>query len=226
MLQPTRNPEFVVTPGLRSLNQPAGAASLADTAATTGTPTIDHLLRRMQAGDRSAAAEFLMRYESRIRRRVRGKLGQDIRRIFDSLDIVSTLGRRLDVYVMSGRLQVNSESQFLSLLFRIADRALIDKARVVRQLEAVEGEDGEFARKMAGRLRDAERERHSGMHVEIDKCMHALSDPVDRRILSLWLTGEPHTIIAEFVQMPVTAVRKRWENIKLLLRARLLPVPA
>jgi hypothetical protein len=175
----------------------------------------------MQAGDRGAAAEFLLRYESRIRRRIRGKLGTDIRRLFDSLDIVSTLGRRLDLYVLSGQLRVTSEAQCLSLLFKMADHALIDKARIFRQLEEVEGEDSDFAHQLSQRLREADRRQKSGVDLEIENCMHTLRDAVDRRILSLWLTGEKHTSIGELVQLTPAAVRKRWESIKEALRMRL-----
>jgi hypothetical protein len=45
---------------------------------------------------------------------------------------------------------------------------------------------------------------------------------VDRRILALWLAGEPHTQIAHQVDLAPTAVRKRWESIKHRLRERLV----
>lgn len=229
MSEPTRNPDVVITADAHRLTSGAHLARPARPAEPTlsaDRPRIDDLLRRMQAGDRGAAAEFLWRYETRLRRRIRGKLGPDVRRLFDSLDIVSTLGRRLDLYVMSGQLQVNSEAQCLSLLFKMADRALIDKARMFRQMEEVEGEDGEFARQFAGRLREAERRRESEVDLEIGNCIQSLRDPVDRRILSLWLTGENHAAIAEFVHMPPTAVRKRWECIKTALRTRFEPAVA
>jgi DNA-directed RNA polymerase specialized sigma24 family protein len=186
---------------------------------------IEVLLRRMQAGDRAAAAEFLLRFETRIRRRVRSKLGSDVRRLFDSLDILSTLGRRLDGYVLSGRLRAESEVECLGLLFRIADNALIDKTRLVRRLETLEGEDGEFAQGLAARLRHIERQNSAGMHLEIEKCMRALPDAIDRRILSLWLTGEQPKDIAMLIRVPATAVRKRWQHIKETLRDR-FPVTA
>lgn len=195
--------------------------SQASTSAGIPALAIDDLLLRMSAGDRDAAAEFLMRYGSRIRRRIRGKLGPAIRRLFDSLEILSTLGRRLDLYVMSGRVQVTNEAQLWTLLFKMADNALVDKARVFRRLQHVEGEDGEFAQQLGVRLRQAESERDSGAEIEIDTCLRALSDPVDRRVLSLWLSGEPHTSIAQFVELAPTAVRKRWESIKINLRGRL-----
>jgi len=174
----------------------------------------------MRGGDRDAAAEFLTRYGSRIRRRIRGKLGPSIRRLFDSLEIISTLGRRLDLYVMSGRLQAANEAQLWSLLFKMADNALIDKSRIFRRLQQVEREDSEFAHQLGARLRKAESERDSGAEIEIDTSLRAISDPIDRRILSLWLTGEPHKDIAQYVELAPTAVRKRWEKIKTTLRGR------
>ena len=68
------------------------------------------LLQQMRAGDRGAAAVFVTRYGSRIRRRIRGKLSRAMRRIFDSQDILSTLGRRLDSFVHSGGVQATSEA--------------------------------------------------------------------------------------------------------------------
>jgi DNA-directed RNA polymerase specialized sigma24 family protein len=186
-------------------------------------PTIDDLLLRMRAGDREAAGAFVMRYGARIRRRVRGKLGPSMRRLFDSLDILSTLGRRLDVYVMDGRMQAADEMQLWNLVFGIADHALVDKARIYRRLLAIEGEDSEFAHQLSVRLRQAEDEDAEGVELEIEKCLLALKEPDDRRMLSLWLTGESLSSIADlFSILPATA-RKRWEKIKATLRDRLQP---
>jgi len=179
---------------------------------------IEALLLRMRAGDREAAAMFLKRYESRIRRRVHGKLGTSIRRLYDSLEIMSTVGRRLDRYVLSGRVRADDEKQVLKLLFKIADRAMIDKARVFKRLQTIEGEDGEFAHQMGARLHQADQD--DGVELEIDNCLRALPDQKDRHILSLWLTGESHGGIARLVELAPTAVRKRWEGIKEQLKVR------
>lgn len=180
--------------------------------------SIDDLLLRMKAGDRDAAGEFVLRYGRRIRRRVRGKLGPSIRRLFDSLEIMSTLGRRLDLYVMSGRMQVANEDQLWSLLFKIADNALIDKARLFKRLQAAEREDSDFAYELNARLRRFEHDEETPVEFEIDNCLKAIENPVDRQILSLWLTGESHVSIGRIVDIAPTGVRKRWENIKSLLR--------
>ena len=206
--------------------QPSLRTSQSEASANPSPLVIEGLLLRMRSGDRDAAAAFLMRYGSRIRRRIRGKLGPEIRRLFDSMEILSTLGRRLDIYVMSGRLQAANEDQLWSLVFKIADNAMIDKARLFKRLQTVESEDGEFAHDLSMKLRqvDEAREDEGGVEIEIDNCIRTLRDATDRRILSLWLTGEPHSNIAAQVDLTPTAVRKRWEKIKVQLKDRLLAV--
>jgi hypothetical protein len=182
---------------------------------------LDDLLMRMRASDRDAAAEFLRRFGSRIRRRIRGQLAPAMRRLFDSQDILSTLGRRLDACVRASQLGAVTAEQLWALVFRIADNALIEKARVFRSLEAREGEDSPFARNVLDRLQRREQEEEDGAVIEIDRAMGLLDDAVDRDILSLWLMGNQHKHIAESVGILPTAVRKRWERIRGLLRQQL-----
>lgn len=217
--EPAQPSETMIIPMLRRAVEVSSPPQNAQTRNVTPL-AIDELLLRMKAGDRDAAAEFLMRYHSRIRRRIRGKLGPHIRRLFDSLDILSTIGRRLDLYVMSGRLQAASEAQLWNLLFKLADNAMVDKARIFKQLQDAEGEDSEFAQQFAHRLHDAEHDGTTGAELEIENCLRLLDDPVDRKILSLWLLGETHAVIAEHVDLGAAAVRKRWERIKSQLKER------
>jgi len=203
-------------------SRPAGSLRQADFGAK-GEPTIDDLLLRMRAGDRDAAGVFVIRYGSRIRRRVRGKLAPSMRRLFDSMDILSTLGRRLDVYVMNGRMQAADEMQLWNLVFAIADHALVDKARIYRRLQASEGEDSEFAKQLSHRLKQAEDEDAAGVELEIEKCLLSLKERDDRRMLSMWLTGETLGSIADMLNILPATARKRWEKIKDTLRMRLHP---
>ncbi|MCH8153035.1 MAG: sigma-70 family RNA polymerase sigma factor [Planctomycetes bacterium] len=188
--------------------------------AASDSAAVLELLQRMRAGDREAAALFMTRYGSRIRRRIRGKLSPAMRRIFDSQEILSTLGRRLDLYVRSGRLEAANEQQLWALVFRMASNAVIDKARVFRRLQQFEDEDGVFAQELSRRLRQAQRSRKEGVEIEIDRALNLLDDRTDRQILSLWLVGTCHTVIARHVDLAPTAVRKRWQKIKSELRER------
>lgn len=178
----------------------------------------EELLYRMQQGDRAAAAEFMQRFGDRVRRRIRGKLGHGMRRLFDSQEILSTLGRRLDRYVCNGQMKATSLPELWGLVFRIADNSLIEKARVFRSLQEREGEDGPVAYTVLQRLRAAERIGDEEPLLEIDRALTALSDPIDREILSQWLMGFEHATIADSVGLAATAVRKRWQKIRETLR--------
>ncbi len=176
------------------------------------------LLARARGGDRDAGADLMARYRSRIRRRIRGKLGPAMRRLFDSGEVLSTVARRLDTLISSGRLRAATDGQFWALVFRMAENSLIEKARVFRTLQAQEGEDGELAYRMLDRMRTAERRDHDGPEVELDLALRTLGDGLDRQILSLWLMGNQPTSIAAAVNMPPATVRKRWERIRGQLR--------
>lgn len=181
--------------------------------------SVDALLDAMRAGDRDAAAEFMRRYGSRIRRRVRGKLGPGMRRLFDSQDILSTVGRRLDEYVGSSRVEASNLSQVMALVLRIANNAVVDKARVVRRLERVESEDAPFAQQMRQRLEEADRDVPAGGEIELARAFESAGDPESRHILWLWLRGCDHGAIARELDVSRDVIRKRWQKIRERLRA-------
>ncbi|MFM9996166.1 MAG: hypothetical protein ACKVU4_10235, partial [Phycisphaerales bacterium] len=160
---------------------------------------------------------------SRLLRRIRSKLSQPMRRVFDSVDILSTLARRLDRFVSSGQLGATTENQLWSLLQRMAEHAVVDKARVFRRLQSVEAEDSGFARTMLARLRSVEHKSEDAPEVEIDRALRSLHDPKDQTILTLWLMGTPHAATAEQVGLSAAAVRQRWAGIRSRLRREFAP---
>ncbi len=183
-----------------------------------GAASVEQLLRRMRGGDRDAAAAFMSAYGPRIQRRVRGKLSRAMRRVFDSLEILSTVSRRLDSYVHAGRLEARTAPQLWSLVFRITDAAVIDKVRVFKRLERVEGEDSPLAAQLRARLNEAPEDT---IEVEIERILQVLDDETDRQILSLWLAGNEHAVIGEFVGLTPNAARQRWFRIRDRLRKEL-----
>lgn len=176
------------------------------------------LLERVRGGDRQAAAEFAMRYAPLLRRRIAGKLGPQLRRHFDSMDILSTVLRRLDVFVDDRRLAATTEEEFWALMLRIAQNAMVDKARTLRRLDAERGEDDVVARSLARRLRLSAKHGEDAMDVELASALDALDDDDDRRILWLWLNGLTHPQIAEALSISHDATRKRWERIRRRIR--------
>lgn len=179
------------------------------------------LLAQMRAGDRDAAAALITRFGPLIRARYRHKLGRVMRRLFDSQELLSTIGRRLDQYVCSGRIRASTEDELWALLRAIADHSLADKVKIVRRLSAVEGEDAPFAREFSARLTAAQQVRPDGAEDLIDRCLRRLGAGVDREILAMWLMGSAPTSIAQELAMTPGAVRVRWHRICADLRRHL-----
>jgi RNA polymerase sigma factor (sigma-70 family) len=115
----------------------------------------------------------------------------------------------------------DDEEELWALIFKMADNAVIDKLRILQRLERVEAADSEFAQHLLFRLRQADRQEMDGAERAIEEALSILSDPVDRRILTLWLTGQTQAEIGEDLDMSHAAVRKRWQVIKERLRAHL-----
>lgn len=188
--------------------------------ASRASADVENILIRMKAGDRQAAALFITHYGSRVRRRVRGKLGPAMRRLFDSEEILSTVGRRLDLYVRNGKLEAAGESQLWKLIFQMADCAVLQKANMFQRLERVEASDSDVANHLLQRLHRADSEPDGADRV-IDQALVILTNETDRQILSLWLGGQDHAAIGEQLGLTPAAVRKRWQAIKEKLRAHL-----
>ncbi|MFG0284330.1 MAG: RNA polymerase sigma factor [Phycisphaerales bacterium JB039] len=181
-------------------------------------PGIETLITRMRSGDREAAGLFLERYGDRVRRRIRGKLSPAMRRLFDSQEILSTVARRLDRCVSGGELAASEPAQLWALVFRIAETSVIDKGRVYRRLRSAEAPDRQFAGALQSRLSAADRRAPEGCELELDSVLRSLETPLDREILSQWLRGLSHDLIAEELELKAPMVRKRFERIKRRLR--------
>jgi len=180
------------------------------------------LLARMRAGDREAASRFMQQFGEILRRRVRGKMGRGMRRLFDSQEILSTVSRRLDRYVRDGQVRAGDEPQLWSLVFKMADAALIDKVRMYKRLQTVEGEDSDFAERALDRIRTSEQRVPEGAELELDAAFKCLKGDVDRELLAMWLNGLPFAQIAAMLDTTPAGARQRWQAIRAQLRSHWL----
>lgn len=85
------------------------------------------LVTEAQAGDREALDALLRRYEDRIRRIVRIRLGTKMRRCVDSMDIVQDTWQA--AYEHIGTLELRSTASILQWLARIAENRILDTHR-------------------------------------------------------------------------------------------------
>lgn len=178
------------------------------------------LLARMQAGDREAAALFMDRFEPRVRRRIRRRLNRVVRRLFDSQDLLSTVCRRLDRYVRSGRLTATTEAELWSFVNRVVENAFIDKSRAYDRMRRSEGAEGAADRPhtCASDSTPAENAQNQDDHAMIRDRISRIADPMDREITDLWIRGTPHGVIADLLGVSPARVRKRWQRIRQTLR--------
>lgn len=177
-----------------------------------GRTSVRSLLEAMGRGDRRAAAEFVVCYGPQIRRRIRGKLRVNMRRLFDSQDILSTLGRRLDAYVHRGQFEARSEGELWNLVFTIAERSVAEKAKIWRSL--TENDSG-LVRQTMGRLGEAERfsEDDLSSEGEFEHLLQSIPFIEDRQIARLWATGHSSEVIASELGLTPGQVRKRWSRV-------------
>lgn len=181
----------------------------------------DELIRRITLGDRDALGEFVLQYGPLLRRRMGGKLGPRMRRVFDSADILSTVLRRIVHYASAHEIHARSESELWALIMKVADAAVLQKVRLIGRLKRVEADDAPFAELMDSALgRDSAVDEDSDDAV-IDTAFAAIESPDDQRILWLWLSGMELRTIAELTGRTPECTRKRWELIRKRVRASL-----
>lgn len=177
------------------------------------------LLERIRRGDREAAAEFVLRHRAAIQRRFRQRMGIRVRRLLDSLDLVSTIARRLDAAVKIGNVRALDDAQLWALVVQIGSNALNEMGRVQARLDRVEGPDSEIARELRCRLARAERREPEGAMIEVDRILRVIPQDIDRHILTLWLSGYEHAQIAEEIGLAPATVRQRWARLCAMLRS-------
>lgn len=184
-----------------------------------GMGDLDALVERVRAGDREAFAIFLQRYGERIRARVRLRLSPSVRRLADSQDMLSTVARRLDRFVRDGRIRASGADELFSLVMTTAHNAILEKHRLVRRLQRVEGPDASWARPLITALRDDD--AAAALDPLIDEALNALSSDTDRAILSRWLAGDTLAASGAAVGLSADATRQRWRSMRLTLRETL-----
>ncbi|MGI9015118.1 MAG: hypothetical protein ACR2GY_12850 [Phycisphaerales bacterium] len=185
---------------------------------------IGDLVDGMSRGDREAAAEFIDVYGSRILRRVRAGLSARVRRVYDSQEILSTIGRHLDDYVMQGRFSIECTHGVWALIDRMTDNALVDKARKVRSIRESEQRGAEVASTLRLQMQ-SDAARLGAARDEADFHLEALLDLLetddDRTHLQMRMRDATSREISRLLMMTPAGVRKRWQRICEILAVRL-----
>jgi RNA polymerase sigma-70 factor (ECF subfamily) len=91
------------------------------------------LLRRVRAGDAGAAAELVRQFEPVVRRHVRLRLTNPrfghLRRVLDSVDVSNSVMGKFFVRAALGQFDLETPSDLIGLLVKMARNKLVDAAR-------------------------------------------------------------------------------------------------
>lgn len=172
------------------------------------------LLARIRAGDRNAAAQFVLRFGPVLRQRFRNRLGDGLRRLMDSADLVSSVARRLDAAVADHRAWFESEAELWAFLHKLATAVIADKARVLARLRRAEAEEQRWARPMLSELQSSDDRSSDPFDRTVDRALRSLQNDGERRVLSLWLMGMSHGQIAVETDSSAGTVRQQWHRIR------------
>ena len=214
-----QNPLIASTPG----SLPPGGA---DTVA---------LLGRARDGDRLAANELFDRYQERIRRIVRVRLGPNLRRWAESGDLVQDTCRA--AFQGIGTLRFDSEFDFLDWLARIASQRIRDFADHVqaqkrdlgraRALEAFEPEESQAdASPVDSRSGPWEQAARSEVRELLDEVVGGLSDSYREAILLRDYHGAEWPDVARALATPTIHAaqqlhQRAWIKVRLAIGPRL-----
>lgn len=183
--------------------------------------TSEELVGLIATNDRAAAAAFIGRAAPIIRQRFRGHLSPPLRRLLDSSDVISTVGRRLDQLVQRGGLQLVNERQLWGLINQLAKAAIVDKARALKRLREVEDAESEWTRAFLSRLERGERDGRDVFDETLTTVMDVAGDDRDRQVLAMWLQGAHFAQIGLILGLDAGAVRQLWHRIRGRLRPAL-----
>src|SRR5262249_5165250 len=87
-------------------------------------------LRRIRAGDDSAARELVARFEPLMRREVRMRIRDErLNRSFDSLDVCQSVLARFFSRAIRGDYEIDSPDQLAGLLITMARNRLVSRTR-------------------------------------------------------------------------------------------------
>ncbi len=176
------------------------------------------LLRRVRAGEETAAAELVRLYEPEVRRAVRMSLTDPrMRRIFDSGDICQSVLANFFVHVMGGSFDLADQSQLVRLLVAMAHNKLVDHARKPAPWKETNADPAALDQMIGPQ----ESPSHIVAQEELALALRAELTAEERRIGELRYAGAEWSEIASEVGGTADSVRKKLDRAVVRVCGRL-----
>ena len=176
--------------------------------------------RAVRRGDREAVARVLIRDRARLERRIRLRLSARTRRLFNTLDIFSTLMHRLDQRLASRDMSFDTPAAVIAYALKMADHIVIDRARTARAIENAEQHDRRLALVLSKKVETLDSLSDSEFESMLRDVASGL-DEDDRFLLWSWLSGRAHTETADLLGKSASHIRWRWKRLRKTLEDQL-----
>lgn len=177
----------------------------------TTQPNICALEQRMRAGDREATAELLLMHGDRIRRHIWLKLSASTRRLFDSLDVLSSAARQVDRAMVRRSVHFEDVDALIGYVIRSTTSISITKTLIAQRTLHLESSDRVIATQLA-RAIDGDDDSADG--ASLRDIADLLPHEDDRFLLWSWLSGRTHAQTAELLGVSAATTRQRWKTIR------------
>ena len=169
--------------------------------------SLDELLERLNGGDPAAAEEAFVAYEPYLRKVVRRLLPAELRRKFDSIDVVQSVCGDVFAAFRAGGMRFNTVAQLRAFLIKATRNRFIDRVRQHRSAVRLERPLGDCEPEHLPRSTQP-RPSEAAAAGELWDRLLALCPPEHHRLLVLRRRGATATEIAAEVGMHEGSVRR------------------
>lgn len=178
------------------------------------------LIARVRTGDELAAAQLVQRYERAVLRCVRSRLGHDMRRAMDSMDIMQSVHRSLLMGLRHDKFQFSNSQQLLALAIVMVQRKVARKWRSMKKLEVNRiASQSESAISLLNQIEsgDPTVSRVACADEMLQSFLSRLNE-LDQELVRLKLAGNSSSDAARVLQSDPAFIRMRWSRLRRKLR--------
>ena len=184
----------------------------------------EDLLKKAQAGDETAMAELVHRYESDVRMVARARLGRALRPHVDSVDLVQSVHKSLMIGLRAEQFDISSPDKLVALATTIVRRKVARKWRKLKRQQRLSGNPSNTVQELSGMLvavGDSETDpaREVALQEAAERVLESLSD-AERSVMELRIEGFTTAEIARQLDLDADVLRVKLSRLRRRLRDR------
>ena len=184
----------------------------------------EDLLKKAQAGDETAMAELVHRYESDVRMVARARLGRALRPHVDSVDLVQSVHKSLMIGLRAEQFDISSPDKLVALATTIVRRKVARKWRKLKRQQRLSGNPSNTAQELSGMLvavggSETDPAREVALQEAAERVLESLSDS-ERSVMELRIEGFTTAEIARQLDLDADVLRVKLSRLRRRLRDR------